>query len=170
MAWGKGLVAVEPAADPVKREGDGKAPAGLFTLGTAFGYAPTASSQWPYRTLTPTTECVDDSQSAHYNTLVEGASIGKDWSSSERMRSEAGYRQGIVIEHNTPASPASGSCIFFHIWRAPDVPTAGCTAMDPADIAGLIDWLDPRRSPLLVQMPAAHYERLRAAWGLPARE
>ena len=169
MAWGKGLDNVEPGADPVKHEGDGKAPAGIFKLGTAFGYETSADTKLPYLALTATTECVDDSHSGHYNTLVDGAAMPKDWNSSERMRSEEGYRKGIVIEHNTPASPASGSCIFFHIWRSPTSPTAGCTAMDQADISRLFDWLDPQQSPLLVQMPEAQYEHVRERWNLPAR-
>lgn len=169
MAWGKGLNRVEAEDEPLKREGDGKAPAGVFNLGTAFGYDTAPKTKLPYLALTPTIECVDDSQSGRYNQLVDGSTIPKDWNSSERMRSEAGYRQGIVIEHNTAASPASGSCIFFHIWRSPASPTAGCTAMDQADIGRLFDWLDPRQSPLLVQMPEAQYEHFRERWNLPPR-
>jgi D-alanyl-D-alanine dipeptidase len=169
MGWGKGLSRVESADDPVKREGDGKAPAGVFRLGTAFGYDDKAAAHLPYLALTPTTECVDDSHSIRYNELVDGSKVSKDWNSSERMRSEEGYRKGIFIEHNTPASPGAGSCIFFHIWRGPTSPTAGCTAMDRADISRLFDWLDPRQSPLLVQLPEAQYERFREGWNLPKR-
>ncbi len=168
MAWGKG--SFEPGPGPVKREGDGKAPAGVFTLGTAFGFDPAAPTKLPYLALTPSTECVDDSQSTRYNELVDGAAIAKDWNSSERMRSEdVLYRQGIFIDHNTPATRGAGSCIFFHIWRNPTSPTAGCTAMDTADITRLLGWLDPRQLPLLVQMPEAQYEQVRESWGLPAR-
>ena len=168
MAWGKGLF--EPGEGPVKREGDGKAPAGVFKLGTAFGFDPVAQTKLPYLALTPTTECVDDSQSSRYNELVDGSVISKDWSSSEHMRNEdVLYRKGIVIDHNTPATPGAGSCIFFHIWRAPTSPTAGCTAMDQADISRLFNWLDPRETPLLVQMPETQYEQFREPWGLPQR-
>ena len=168
MAWGKGTF--EPGAGPVKREGDGKAPAGVFPLGTAFGFDSSASTKLPYLALTPSTECVDDSQSTRYNELVDGAAIAKDWNSSEHMRSEdVLYRRGIFIQHNTPATSGAGSCIFFHIWRGPTSPTAGCTAMDTADITRLLDWLDPGQSPLLVQMPEAQYQQVRSAWGLPER-
>ncbi|WP_460122949.1 M15 family metallopeptidase [Pseudomonas sp. S2_C03] len=167
LAWGKGLISADPGDAPVKKEGDGKAPAGMFKLGTAFGFDATAATRLPYLALTPTTECVDDSQSRSYNQVLDGAKATRDWASSEQMRNEAGYRQGIVIEHNTPATPASGSCIFFHIWRSPTSPTAGCTAMDQADIARLFEWLDPRQSPLLVQMPEAQYAQWRDRWNLP---
>lgn len=170
LAWGKGLGVVEQREGPVKREGDGKAPAGLFKLGTAFGYDSSADTRLPYLALTSSTECVDDSHSKRYNELVDGSKIAKDWNSSEHMRRDDDmYRQGIVIEHNTPASADAGSCIFFHIWRAPTSPTLGCTAMDPADIARLFSWLDPRQSPLLIQLPEAEYEHFRERWNLPQR-
>ena len=103
MGWGKGLLDIEQPEGPVKQEGDGKAPAGMFKLGTAFGYAPSADTRLPYLALTPTIECVDDSQSTRYNELVDGAVVDKGWNSSERMRrSDELYRQGIVIQHNTP--------------------------------------------------------------------
>ncbi|WP_223528960.1 L,D-transpeptidase [Pseudomonas sp. GL-R-19] len=170
MGWGKGLLDIGQPEGPVKQEGDGKAPAGMFKLGTAFGYEPSAETRLPYLPLTPTIECVDDSQSTRYNELVDAAVVEKNWSSSERMRrSDELYRRGIVIQHNTPASPAAGSCIFFHIWRGPTAPTRGCTAMDPADIARLFNWLDPGKSPVLVQLPQAQYEKLRERWKLPKR-
>lgn len=171
MGWGKGLLDNGQPEGPVKQEGDGKAPAGMFKLGTAFGYAPSADTRLPYLSLTPSIECVDDSQSTRYNELVDGTLVAKDWSSSERMRrNDDLYHQGIFIQHNTPASPAAGSCIFFHIWRGPTAPTRGCTAMDPVDIARLLDWLDPGKSPVLVQLPQAQYEQLRERWKLPERQ
>jgi L,D-peptidoglycan transpeptidase YkuD (ErfK/YbiS/YcfS/YnhG family) len=170
MGWGTGLEQVEALAGPRKQEGDGKAPAGMFKLGTAFGYAPSAATRLPYLALSESIECVDDSQSQHYNQLVDDSTVANDWNSSERMRRKDDlYRQGIFIEHNTPASPAAGSCIFFHVWRGPLTPTRGCTAMEPADTGRLFAWLDPRRTPLLVQLPEAQYEQLRERWKLPQR-
>jgi L,D-peptidoglycan transpeptidase YkuD (ErfK/YbiS/YcfS/YnhG family) len=168
MGWGKGLLDAGQREGPVKQEGDGKAPAGIFKLGSAFGYDSRAETRLPYLALTSTIECVDDASSKRYNQLVDGSTVAKDWNSAERMRRQDDlYRQGIFIEHNTPASPSAGSCIFFHIWRGPTAPTRGCTAMDPANIARLFNWLDPRQSPLLVQLPEAQYQQLRARWKLP---
>jgi L,D-peptidoglycan transpeptidase YkuD (ErfK/YbiS/YcfS/YnhG family) len=84
-------------------------------------------------------------------------------------RADEAYRWGVVVEHNTGwgREPGAGSCIFLHIWSGPASPTAGCTAMDAGRLLELMHWLDPLRTPVLVQLPLAAYDRLRADWDLP---
>ncbi|MBZ5491035.1 MAG: hypothetical protein LAO76_08900 [Acidobacteriia bacterium] len=177
LGWGTGLLAPpREASDPVKKEGDGKAPAGVFRLSKTFGYAAQAQPGWkmPYISLTPTIECVDDEKSKFYNTLVDTSTIAPDWGSHEKekmRRSDDLYRWGILVGHNAdPPVPGGGSCIFMHIWRGPAQPTVGCTAMPQADLEMLLGWLDPERKPLLVQLPVAQYQKLRHHWNLPAVE
>ncbi len=171
LAWGSGIVAEHPAAGPVKQEGDGRGPAGVFRLGTTFGQVEAEPAGWrlPYRYLGSDVECVDDSRSAHYNQLVtRQAAASVDWAGSEKMWAEPLYKWGIVVEHNTgPARPGGGSCIFLHLWRGPGHGTAGCTAMAEPALTGLIAWLDAGRGPRLVQLPRAEYARLKTAWKLP---
>ena len=171
LGWGAGLNS-ETGDGPVKKEGDGKSPAGVFSLSNAFGFAAEAPGlHVPYTPLTPTVECVDDVNSRRYNLIVDrGGLPDVDWKSSERMRSVEGYRWGVVVEHNaSPRVPGRGSCIFLHIWSGPDKGTAGCTAMEQPNLEALVRWLDAKKKPVLVQLPGAEYERLRSAWGLPAR-
>jgi D-alanyl-D-alanine dipeptidase len=79
------------------------------------------------------------------------------------------YRWGILVDHNAnPPVAGGGSCIFMHIWRGPGQPTVGCTAMAQADLELLLGWLDPERKPLLVQLPATQYQKLRHRWNLPS--
>ena len=47
------------------------------------------------------------------------------------------------------------------------MPTSGCTAMERERLEELLAWLDPRKSPVLVQLPSHEYARLRAPWDLP---
>lgn len=176
LAWGLGLNLGDEAVarhsdDPVKKEGDGRSPAGVFALGTAFGYAaqPLAGWKMPYLALTPSVECVDDPASKFYNRVVDRGSVAPDWNSSEHMR-DAGeyYRWGLVIEHNgDPAKPGGGSCIFMHVWDGSGRGTSGCTAMDQRELEAVLAWLDPAKHPLLVELPAAEYEALREKWQLP---
>lgn len=169
LAWGRGVHGAPPAPGPVKREGDGKAPAGIFRLGTAFGYAPADEARWirlPYVQSDAGVECVDDSNSHHYNRLVDRDAIAApDWTSHEEMRRDDHlYQLGIWVDHNAaPTEPGGGSCIFLHVWRAPGEPTIGCTAMELRDLRALLRWLDPRARPVLVQAPRAEIDRLRGA-------
>jgi len=168
LAWGRGLTDTSKLEGPQKREGDLKAPAGVFPLVSAFGYGATADTELPYLQLSDSIECVDDPKSSHYNTLVDSTKLAKDWSSSEHMhRDDEVYRYGVFVAHNTPASAGKGSCIFLHIWRGSDQGTVGCTAMAEGDILTLLAWLDPRKSPVLMQLPASQYEQFHQAWDLP---
>lgn len=177
MAWGDGLHGV-PATlaktgDPIKKEGDGRSPAGIFSLSSAFGYAPleqAAKVKLPYIQATATLECVDDSRSANYNRLVERGNVpNPDWKSSEQMRRDDElYRWGVFVDHNAiKPQPNAGSCIFLHIWSGAGKGTAGCTAMEAAKMDELLPWFDLKKKPVLVQMPQAQLERLRESLGLP---
>jgi D-alanyl-D-alanine dipeptidase len=173
LAWGAGLNDAASESGPVKHEGDGRSPAGAFRLGSAFGFGPADTIgrlRVPYLQLTPATDCVDDSASSHYNTLAERtAAAHVDWTSAEHMRAiDPDYRYGIVVDHNTaPRTPGRGSCIFMHIWEGPTTPTAGCTALDPQQLADILRWLDASADPVLVQLPRTVYDAHRAAWALP---
>jgi L,D-peptidoglycan transpeptidase YkuD (ErfK/YbiS/YcfS/YnhG family) len=175
LAWGKGAILVDKEVgtpdDPVKKEGDGRAPAGIFWLGTTFGYTTQPMPGWkmPYRYLNSAVECVDDTKSKFYNQIVDRSTVAPDWNSSEHMlRQDDLYRWGVLVEHNYgSAQPGGGSCIFMHIWRGPGQPTVGCTAMPQVDLESLIAWLDPGRTPMLVQLPIGDYEKLRHGWRLP---
>lgn len=176
IAWGVGFDhlagAGTPTAGPRKVEGDGRAPAGVFPLDTAFGFAAPDSMSWvklPYIQLTPSTECVDDTASVHYNAVVDrSATATIDWKSSEHMRKVSQYQLGIIVGYNaSPPVKGRGSCIFFHIWAGARSATVGCTALDVKKLEKLVAWLDPRARPVVVQLPAPVYARVRREWGLP---
>jgi D-alanyl-D-alanine dipeptidase len=172
LGWGIG---VHPPRQPgpQKKEGDGKSPAGIFRLTYAFGYAApdtVREIKLPYVQCTASVECVDDPNSSFYNIIKDRLSVtAPDWKSSEKMRlSDDRYRLGIFVDHNPPpAQSGAGSCIFLHIWKRPDVPTSGCTAMSDGAIESLLGWLEPHAVPLLVQLPEAEYARFQMPWMLP---
>ncbi len=174
LAWGRGLHPEKAGDGPVKKEGDGRAVAGVFRLGTAAGYAEKAPEgvAWAYRPSTAQSRCVDDPASPHYNRLVEqGPGPMSPWTSAEVLRrGDDLYEWLVVVEHNAAPAPVpgGGSCIFLHVWRAPDKPTVGCTAMAEAPLVDLLRWLRPEAAPVLVQLPKASHAALRDAWGLPS--
>jgi L,D-peptidoglycan transpeptidase YkuD (ErfK/YbiS/YcfS/YnhG family) len=170
LAWGRGLHAPEPGG-PLKREGDGRSPAGVFDLRHVTGYspAPLRGLRLPYRQASASLRCVDDPASAVYNTLVDEALGPKTWTSAEDMRrSDELYRWVVWVAHNDdPPVAGGGSCIFLHLRTRAGAVTAGCTAFDAPALERLLPRLDPEARPVLVQLPRAEWRRLRTAWGLP---
>ena len=173
LAWGRGLHS-GTFDGPVKKEGDERSPAGVFRLREATGYAAAApaGTRLPYRQATTTLRCVDDPRSAHYNRLVDESTVKKDWRSAEDMRRPDDlYRLVVWVGHNDePTQAGGGSCIFLHFREAPRDVTAGCTAFDKGRMEELLAWLDPAARPVLVQLPEAFRQKLRADWGLPEPE
>ena len=175
LGQGSGLISLDFKGAPPKREGDDRAPAGIFSLSSAFGYATAGSAAWiklPYLALSKQTEGVDDPNSHYYNKLVDRSKVAQiDWRSSEKMRrDDILYKWGVIVDHNPTAIPGTGSCIFLHIWKNSSAPTAGCTAMPESDLLRLLRWLDPAWHPILVQMPRAAYQAIQSKYGLPPGE
>ena len=152
LGWGRGLHDIPKDAKIIKKEGDGKAPAGIFTLKQAFGYNPFVV-HYPYEVYKSTDHCVDDVNSKFYNKIVDSTKVKIDYKSKEHMKFPKNYyKYGIVVNHNhideAGAVQGAGSCIFMHIKK---VPTAGCTVMNEAEMKEIIHWLDVDKHPLLVQ-------------------
>ena len=175
MGWGAGVDSIDTARsvdDPAKRGGDHKSPAGIFRLGTAFGYDARPPGAWKlsYLPLTPAIDCVDDPQSPQYNQVVDHSAVTPSWRSAEHMRNEGdSYKWGLVIEQNMyPTRSGAGSCVFLHVWSGAGVGTEGCTAMPLEELLPILGWLDPKLMPLLVQMPLSQYRQAQKPLHLPS--
>lgn len=173
MAWGRGLHTTPTDASLLKKEGDGKSPAGVFSFSHAFGLALASdysTIKIPYLQITAAIECVDDATSAYYNQIVDASATVCDWSSSEKMAQyPIEYRLGLVVQHNAnPIAKGGGSCIFMHIWRGQDSCTSGCTAMSEENMNEIVRWIDATKKPLLIQLPQNELKRHAKEWGLPA--
>ncbi|MFN3940058.1 MAG: L,D-transpeptidase [Chitinophagales bacterium] len=141
-------------SDNIKKEGDGCAPAGVFSLGPVFSYYPLPNLKMPFEQVTKKHLCIDDTASEFYNRLVLTDTIfNADWRSFEFMqRNDAQYAYGVWVNYNTnPTVAGNGSCIFLHVWKDADTPTAGCTAMQQEDMLKLIYALDSVQNPMLLQ-------------------
>ena len=155
LGWGIGLHNTPKNAQYVKKEGDGKAPAGLFSLNNAFGYSPlNVKINFPYSTYKSTDHCVDDSNSIWYNKIIDSTTTQKDYTSFEHMKLKNNlYKYGIVVNHNPNQKAGAGSCIFVHIKSESGKGTAGCTAMNEDKILTVLKWLKGEGKPLLLQLP-----------------
>lgn len=171
--WGLGLHE-SPQDGPFKVEGDGKAPAGIFQIGMAFGQSPSLPTGLDYRRMTVDDWCIDVNASPLYNRIVSVRDVGPEAvaGSSEPMRRDIHsgdhlYNKGFLIAHNPENRPKGGSCIFAHLWRSPGAATAGCTAMTEPDMDRLLLWLNQSRNPVFVLLPDTEYRRYQTPWQLP---
>jgi len=172
MAWGAGLHELPSDTGRIllKTEGDGKSPAGIFALTSAFGSTEKPKFiKLPYRQLTESIECVDDVKSSHYNLIVDKFNVGNfDWKSSEKMLAVGEqYDLGVFVAHNSERQAGGGSCIFLHIWKDSSSGTAGCTAMARENIESVLRFLNPPSNPVLIQIPEESYKNYQIKWKLP---
>jgi len=160
LGWGLGLHTIPKDAKYIKKEGDGRSPAGLFELKNGFGYAP-LDIDYPYSVYKPTDHCVDDSNSKWYNRIIDSTQVTKDYNSFEHMRLKNNlYQYGIVVNHNPNQIKNGGSCIFMHIRSGNKKGTAGCTAMSQNNIVKVLKWLKADKKPLLLQLPQSETKKI----------
>lgn len=160
LAWRSDAGAPLPfTPGPLKREGDGKSPAGFLAFGDAWGYGAKALDglRFAYHQADDRARCVDDAQSPSYGriTFAPPAPQKEPWQSAERMRMPTDhYKYLLVIDYNMQAPRAgAGSCIFLHVAPRPGAATAGCTALYEEDLLTVLRFLDPQKQPLLLQLP-----------------
>ncbi|MEL7638886.1 MAG: hypothetical protein AAGU21_04500 [Solidesulfovibrio sp.] len=173
LGVGRGLVAL--ADGPVKAQGDGRTPAGLFSLPEAFGYAGeeaarNAGVRLPYAALTDRAACVTEAASPLYGRVVGPGERGAGGAAGqERMvRDDRANVWGLVIGHNRDQpDPRAGTCLFLNVRPASGPPTGGSVGCPEEAAATLAAWLDPAAAPVLAVLPEAVYARERRAWGLP---
>ena len=172
LAWGRGVEGTdEPGLH--KKEHDGRAPAGVFKIGTIYTYdsALPKGASYPFHTVNDTDAWVDDPSSANYNhhVSIPDASNPPPWFAKQKMRhGDFAYRWLVEIRHNSePAVPDDGSAIFFHIRRGVTRPTSGCTTMAEPELVKMIQFLHANDHPHYALLPWAEYQEKWRAGGLP---
>jgi len=137
MGWSQFFLKLARRGEPIKVEGDKRAPAGIYSIGRSFGIL--ASSRPNYLHVTPDTICVHDPSSPAYNTIASRARLGPV--PAENMsRALPMYRRGLLVNYPTDGRKQAGSCIFMHVWRSPTTGTAGCVAMPEPRVEALQDF------------------------------
>jgi hypothetical protein len=165
---GHGLGEVEFLHDlnePLKKEGDKKAPMGIFTLDAVFGYEKELQRKMPYLHATKDLICVDDSESAFYNKIIKRPKVMPQ-SFEEMKREDTQYEIGIVVGHNKEQIAKAGSCIFLHVQSQEEAPTAGCTSMKLEEIKKIVEWLDKSKNPTLIQITKSQLEQIKKLYPL----
>jgi L,D-peptidoglycan transpeptidase YkuD (ErfK/YbiS/YcfS/YnhG family) len=173
LVWGLGLHPVAQGSI-TKKEGDQRTPAGVFSIGAAWGSAEkiTKHQNLSYRQVTPRDLWVEDPASDDYNkNVILRHNPKTDWEFKQQMKqNDFAHSLKMFIAHN--ASPniikGAGSSIFFHIWRNNGkTPSAGCTTMEEQKLKSLVASINPDRKPIYIIMPEAEYKKLKLLWKLP---
>lgn len=105
----------------------------------------------PYLYTSENLICVDDSNSFFYNHIIEAN--GNEKSFEYMRRKDHQYKLGIVVQHNKNGLEKRGSCIFIHVKKSKDSPTAGCSAIELEELQKIVLWLDKKKNPILIQIP-----------------
>ena len=137
MGWARAFSAYAKDSEPIKVDGDRKAPAGFYRIGRPFGFGP--SRLRGYLRLAAGTVCVDDPRSRAYNTITTRAKVG-DRVHGENMSRVPAYVHGLVVDYPTDAKARAGSCIFIHVWLPGKTGTAGCVAVRTPTVLTLQDF------------------------------
>ena len=108
--------------EPIKKEGDGKSPAGIFSMGDPFGYKAKPLSN--FLTIRKNkTACVDDVKSKYYNKIVDRKSISSTTSHEKMWRIKL-YRNGLFVDHKT-SRKKERRFLYFHPYLALSQQTHG---------------------------------------------
>lgn len=173
LVWGRGLHPI-PSGITTKLEGDMRSPAGVFSIGGAWGNAVSIAKnpKLSYRRVTSRDLWVEDPSSPKYNqNVVLDHEPSTPWEKKQQMKqNDPAHALKLYIGHNSApqAVPGAGSSIFFHIWRGGgSKPSAGCTTMEETKLRSLISSINPERQPLYVLLPKSEYAKFRSAWKLP---
>ena len=171
LAWGRGLHPIPAKAQYRKREGDKRAPAGVFELTETFGYDPAWAdrSALPYTAVTARDLFVSDPASPSYNRHIR---IDHDpatpWERAQQMNQrDPAHALEVFVAHNVdPVVAGAGSAIYLHVWRRGGASsTSGCTSMSRNQIETLVKWLEP--GALYVLLPRSVYSDRQGPWRLP---
>jgi len=178
LVWGLGYHRNPPHAR-IKREGDGRSPAGVFPIGGLWTYTNKTLSHHPNletHKISPADLWVSDIRYPKlYNRHLRLSHPAQTaWEKNEQMRqNDPAHSIKLLIGHNTKDIKngpvlGAGSSIFFHLWRDKGgKPTAGCTSMDERILRQIIARLDPAKRPCYVLLPRNEYIKKRQAWKLP---
>lgn len=137
-----------------RRRNSNTSPAGLWSLGLAFGNSPKpVGLKMPWRDVTPDSDWVCDENSIYFNTWQERGDPGitEAWSDDVEHLEDypSAYAYACVIRFNTPPYniPERGCAIFFHCSKGA---TAGCIGLPRADMVDTLLWLDPAQNPYIL--------------------
>lgn len=125
-----------------KQEGDGCTPLGVWPIRGVLlrpGKVADLRLRLPWRWVRDDDGWSDDPADPAYNRPVR---LPRPFSAESLIRADDAYDMIVILGHNdAPPVPGRGSAIFFHLSEGR--PTAGCVAIERADMLRLLPLLAP---------------------------
>jgi len=137
--------------EPVKVEGDKRAPAGFFKVGRSFGFA--ASHRPGYLRIDEGVTCVDDPSSPAYNTIATRAGLGAKVH-GENMSRVPEYRRGLLVDYPTNRNARGGSCVFIHVQLPDRTGSGGGVALPEPQLEAVQDFVQDGAVLAILPRPA----------------
>lgn len=135
-----------------KKEGDGKTPAGSFSITQAFGVNANPGTSLAYRKVTDNDFWVDDVNSSFYNSWQVGPADGR-WNSAEHLiKYPTQYKYGAIINYNTDRVKGKGSAIFLHCSTGRG--TAGCVSTSESNMIKILKLMNPNKKTHIIIAPS----------------
>lgn len=133
----------------LKVEGDLKAPTGVFTITSTFGYIKDINTKMPFIVLNKSHVWITDPRDINYNKII--TQYPKTTRFEQMLRADNLHKYGVIIDYNThPVIANKGSAITIHVQRRRGFGTAGCISIPEKKLIKIIEWLDPLKKPLII--------------------
>jgi len=138
IAWSDIYESLAKKGEPLKREGDQRAPAGIYRISATSGAEP---SKLPgYLPLVPTKQlCVADTNSRYEGKTVPQSFAGEN-TNGENMAKFSPYRRGLVIDAAPRLKAQGGACIFLDVRGHFDAGTDARIALPKEWVDYLQEW------------------------------
>ena len=156
LAWAHTFRAFARKGEPVKVEGDKRAPAGFYKIGRSFGFA--VSDRPGYLRITDGMTCVDDPRSPAYNTITTRSEVGAKVH-GENMWRVPEYARGLLVDYPSNRKARAGSCIFIHLQLPGKTGTSGCVALPEPQLEAVQDHV--QAGAVLAILPRQAIKRLK---------
>ena len=156
VAWAHAFRSYAHRGEPLKVEGDKRAPAGFYKIGRSFGFA--VSDRPGYLRITDGMTCVDDVSSPAYNTITTRTDIGAKVH-GENMWGVPEYRRGLLVDYPSDRKARTGSCIFIHLQLPGKTGTSGCIALPEPQLEAVQDHV--QAGTVLAILPRPAFDRFK---------
>ena len=138
IGWSEDYSFLRKKDEPVKQEGDGRTPAGIFRVAGPFGFESSSLSGYT-RLAQGDSFCIADPASSLYGRIVNKR-LAKLVKTSEDMSATPGLKRGLIVDYPARRGAKAGSCVFVQAWGGESAGTNARIGMPEERVTVLQKW------------------------------